>query len=336
MKKSILLIGLGYVVLSIVLHSCKKDDIPTLSTNAVTNITATSASSGGNITSDGGAEVIAKGVCWGLKTNPVTSDSKTNEGKGSGQFVSNLSGLAPGSTYHLRAYASNSVGTAYGADLSFTALGQVPKAITLPASNLSATGSTLNGTVNANHLSTTVSFEYGTTLSYGQTASAAQNPVTGNSDTNVTLELTGLTARTDYHFRVKTVNSLGTVYGNDMIFTTLGQLPTAVTQSACCLRTTGATLNGTVNANYLSTTVTFEYGSTTAYGNIIAAYPSPVTGNNSTNVSASLSGLNPGTMYHFRVKATNSLGSYKGNDVTFTTSSTNIPALTTTPVTSKT
>jgi hypothetical protein len=178
-------------------------------------------------------------------------------------------------------------------------------------------------------LSTTVTFEYGTTTSYGQTITAAQNPVSGGSITNVTAEITGLTAGTTFHFRVKTVNSLGTIYSNDMTFTTLGKVPTAITLPACCITNTGATLNGTVIANYLSTSVTFEYGTTTAYGNTVNAIPNPVTGNNSTNVSANLSGLNSGTIYHFRVKAVNSLGITTGSDDTLTTISRTVPFLTT-------
>lgn len=123
-------------VIILILHSCKKEELPTLSTSTITNITATSASSGGNVTSDGGAEVTARGVCWSLNANPSISDLKTSDGSGEGQFTSNLSGLSAGSTYHVRAYATNSVGTAYGADLSFTTLGGAPECITQPAGNM--------------------------------------------------------------------------------------------------------------------------------------------------------------------------------------------------------
>jgi uncharacterized protein (TIGR02145 family) len=330
MKNFVKLHSLCLVILIIILHSCKKDDLPTLTTTTITNISATSASSGGYITSDGGIGVTGRGICWGVNANPATSDSKTNDGDGIGQFVSNLSGLTAGSTYHVRAYAINSVGTAYGADLSFATLGEAPSCLTQPATNISATGVTLNGTVNSNYLPTTVTFEYGPTTSYGQTVTATQSPVSGNSNTNVTAEITGLAEGTTYHFRVKTVNSLGTTYGNDIVFITLGQAPTAITQSACCLSATGAKLNGTVNANYVSTTVTFEYGTTSAYGSSITAIQSPVTGNNSTSVSASISGLNAGTTYHFRVKAVNSLGTAFGDDFSFTANPIFLATITTT------
>ena len=308
-----------FIIYCITGKSCKKDEIPVLTTSSITSITATSASSGGNITSDGGAEIIARGVCWGISANPATSDSKTNDGIGTGQFESIISGLTAGSTYHVRAYATNSAGTSYGADLSFTTLGQVPEAVTQSATNISATGAILNGSVNANYLLTTVTFEYGTSSIYGQTVTATQSPVTGSSLTNVTAETTGLVEGTTYHFRIKTENSLGTTLGNDMVFTTLGEVPTAITQSACCLSSNVAKLNGTVNANYAATTVTFEYGTTEAYGSSVSASQSIITGNSPISVSANISGLNSGTTYHFRIKAVNSLGTTYGDDLTFIT-----------------
>jgi hypothetical protein len=310
--------------------ACKKEEPatkPSLSTTPVTNITTATATSGGTIANDGGASITANGVCWGATDNPTINDSKTADGISSGQFVSNLAGLTGGTTYHVRAYATNSVGTAYGSDVSFLTLGQAPSGVTLAASNISATGGTLNGTVNPNFLSTTVSFEYGTTTSYGQTAAVAASPVNGNSIVNVNADISGLTAGTVYHFRLKIVNSLGTVYGADMSFTTLGQVPTGTTQPATNITGTGATLNGIVNANYLSTTVTFEYGTTTSYGISATATQSPVSGNTDTNVSASVTGLTLGATYHFRVKGVNSLGTLNGNDLSFTTL--NVPTQTT-------
>jgi len=72
------------------------------------------------VTSDGGALVTIRGVCWSTAANPTTGDPKTNEGTGPGVFTSTLSGLAGNTTYHVRAYATNSIGTAYGNEASFT------------------------------------------------------------------------------------------------------------------------------------------------------------------------------------------------------------------------
>ena len=95
-------------------------DAPTVTTTAVSNITYTSADSGGNVTPDGGAAVTARGVCWSTSPNPTTANSKTSNGTGIGAFTSHITGLTPGTTYHVRAYATNSVGTSYGSDVNFT------------------------------------------------------------------------------------------------------------------------------------------------------------------------------------------------------------------------
>ncbi|MCX6227333.1 MAG: hypothetical protein NTV01_21735 [Bacteroidia bacterium] len=104
---------------------CLKGDSPlaTVTTTDITGITETSASGGGNVTSDGGYVVTAKGVCWNSNETPTTSDSKTINGIGTGVFTSSISGLTAGRPYNVRAYATNSVGTAYGVAKQFTTTG---------------------------------------------------------------------------------------------------------------------------------------------------------------------------------------------------------------------
>lgn len=94
--------------------------LPTVTTTSVTNITATTATCGGNVTSDGGATVIARGVCWSTSHNPTTSGSHTTNGSGTGSFTSSITGLSAGTTYYVRAYATNIEGTTYGSEVSFT------------------------------------------------------------------------------------------------------------------------------------------------------------------------------------------------------------------------
>ncbi len=96
----------------------------TLTTDEVTNITATTATSGGNITDDGGGNILERGVCWSTDPNPTISDSKTSDGTGTGTFISDLTGLTPNTTYYVRAYATN-WGTGYGNEVSFTTLQQL-------------------------------------------------------------------------------------------------------------------------------------------------------------------------------------------------------------------
>ena len=194
--------------------------LPTVATTAASSITTTTASSGGNITDDGGATVTARGVCWSTSAGPTTFDSKTSDGTGTGNFTSTITNLIPSWTYHIRAYATNTAGTAYGSDLTFTTnTGSSPTVTTDAASAITTTSATLNGSVSPNGLSTDYYFEYGTTTSYG-TPTAAIYVGSGNTAINVSVPITGLIASTTYHFRVVATNTEGTAYGSDLTFTT--------------------------------------------------------------------------------------------------------------------
>ena len=94
--------------------------IPAVSTTDVTNVTQTSVTLGGNVSSEGDALVQERGICWSMTSNPTVSDNKISNGVGLGSFTGTISGLTAGTTYHARAYAKNSVGVAYGTDVQFT------------------------------------------------------------------------------------------------------------------------------------------------------------------------------------------------------------------------
>lgn len=112
-----------FVLITALLMSCGKDPIkPSVVTNDVTEITETSAICGGEVVSDGGAEVTAKGVCWSTEQNPTIEDNYTIDGSGSGAYISNLLNLSSNTIYYVRAYATNSKGTAYGEEKTFTTL----------------------------------------------------------------------------------------------------------------------------------------------------------------------------------------------------------------------
>lgn len=114
----------GICLILILTFSCKKFDkpvtLPDVFTLPITGILYSTASAGGNVTDDGGAFVVARGVCWSVNENPTTDNNRTIDGGGPGEYSSNVYGLKQGTSYHLRAYAINSKGTEYGDDLSFT------------------------------------------------------------------------------------------------------------------------------------------------------------------------------------------------------------------------
>jgi uncharacterized protein (TIGR02145 family) len=121
---------MAIITSAMLIIACEKDDIfsskvnrPTVSTTDILDITMDSAMSGGEITDDGGSEVTARGVVWSTSEHPMTHDSKTTDGSGSGTFTSVLTGLQPDKIYYVRAYATNSSGTGYGNQVSFTTAG---------------------------------------------------------------------------------------------------------------------------------------------------------------------------------------------------------------------
>lgn len=118
---------LPYYVI-ILLFGCSSDNsnlssnntIPTINITAISDITETTAKCGGNVTNDGGATVTARGICWSTTTNPDINDNKVNNGNGNGTYTSQLTSLIENTSYYVRAYATNSKGTAYSNQLSFT------------------------------------------------------------------------------------------------------------------------------------------------------------------------------------------------------------------------
>ena len=109
------------------LTTLKEIELPTVATAEVKDVTETTAVSGGEVVSDGGAEVTARGICWSTKQNPTIEDDKTTDGKGVGSFTSQIPNLVPNTQYYVRAYATNEVGTSYGDEKSFTTLEVTPE-----------------------------------------------------------------------------------------------------------------------------------------------------------------------------------------------------------------
>ena len=193
---------------------------PTVSTTAATDISYTSATIGGNVTSDGGASVTERGVCYSTAQNPTTLNSKISSGSGTGSFSVSLTGLSVGITYYARAYAINSKGTSYGEQKTFTTKSYTKATVTTTAAtNVSYTTAIVGGEV---------TFDGGTSVTErGVCYSTAQNPTTssnkissGRGTGSFSVSLTGLSDGITYYARAYAINSKGTSYGEQVSFTT--------------------------------------------------------------------------------------------------------------------
>jgi uncharacterized protein (TIGR02145 family) len=190
-----------------------------LSTIGALAITPNSATTGGNITTDGGASVIARGVCYGTAHNPDITGNKTANGTGPGIFTSNLTGLIPNTTYYVRAYATNSVGTTYGNEISFTTPTSLAELTTDVITVFNNSAANMGGEISSDG-GLTVS-QRGICYNTSQNPTISNNKVViGNGTGKFSTTVINLTTNTTYYVRAYAINSKGTAYGNQVSFKT--------------------------------------------------------------------------------------------------------------------
>jgi hypothetical protein len=256
---------------------------------------------------DHGSSIVA----WDSAMAPLESfgsDQVTDTGKG---------GLAVNSVND-RVYVANpSDNTVYAFDEVLA-----PDVATDSVSAVTGTGATLNGTVNPLGLSATYQFEYGETSTYGAVAPASPGDAgSGSTPAPVRADVSGLTQGTTYHYRLSATNANGTANTVDATFTTADLPIVDVTAFTSDITSASATLHGTVNPNRADTTYRFEYGTTTSYGASAPVSEADIrAGADPVAIEQVVSGLQPDTTYHYRIVATNVVGTTTGTDHTFTTS----------------
>ncbi len=290
---------------------------PVLTTTAASAITSTTASSGGNITSDGGTSVTARGVCWAITQNPTVANSITTDGTGSGTFTSNLTGLAPGTTYYAKAYATNSIGTTYGNQVTVSTTAVAPVLTTTAISAISSTTASSGGNISSNGGSAVTA--------RGVCWAVTQNPTIANSMTTngtgsgtFTSSLTGLLPGTTYYVKAYATNSIGTTYGDQISLTTSAIAPVLTTTTASAITSTTASSGGNITSDGGSAvTVRGVCWNTQQYPTVANSRTTESSG--SGTFTSNLTGLAPGTTYYVKAYATNSIGTTYGNQVTFTT-----------------
>lgn len=201
-------------------------ELPTLITSDVTEITETTAVISYEVTSDGGANVTSRGICWSTNENPTIEDAYTNDGEGVGTFTSTMTNLTPNTTYYVRAYATNSEGTSYGNEMNFTTLEEI--ILELPT----VTDVTISEvTSNTSIISAEVLTDGGAEVTergfyWGEKSSVEPNRVNvGEGLGNFTYQLTGLNGGTEYYVYSYAKNSVGEVVGTIAYFTTIENTP---------------------------------------------------------------------------------------------------------------
>ena len=196
-----------------------------LTTTAVSLITGNTAASGGTIVDDGGEAITAKGICWSTNHNPTTASTKTSDGTGIATFTSSLTNLLGKTTYYVRAYATNSVGTAYGPEVSFTTLVAFPIVTTAATVTAITKVSAISGgeVVHDGGATAVRGLVWGTATN----PTIANNVIAGGTGAGAFVSnLTGLATYTKYYVRAFATNSAGTAYGAEVSFTTVANTRT--------------------------------------------------------------------------------------------------------------
>jgi uncharacterized protein (TIGR02145 family) len=305
---------------TLLITGCKKKEIPTLTTTPATELTMVSAKSGGNITDDGNTGITQRGVCWSTVQDPTTADNSTSDGTGAGTFESMITGLAEGTTYFVRAYATNSEGTAYGNQETFstTSAGQATLT-TSEVTDISFFTAKAGGNITDDG--------GGAVTARGLCWNTAQAPTISNHFTTdgagtgaFTSNLTGLEQGTTYYVRAYATNKAGTAYGNQVTFKTAQSKAPVLTT----VNLTGVTVNSVVSGGNITDAGGVEV---TARGVCWGTSPNPTTTDSKTNNGtgagafvSNITGLAPGTVYYLRSYATNSAGTSYGSEIKFSTS----------------
>lgn len=295
-----------------------EDGLPTITTTSISNITAISSESGGNISDDGGFAVTDRGVCWSISTNPTINDYKTDNGTGIGTFTSNITGLNVNTTYYVRAYATNVNGTNYGDEYSFTTKDGVPIITTIAIINITAISAESGGNITDDGGSDIIE--------RGICWSTSQNPTIMDS---ITIDGTGtgvynsilaeLNYNTTYYVRAYATNSFGTEYGNQLSFTTNKSIPILSTNSLSALASSFFTTGGYISDDGGAEIV--------EKGVCWSTSPNPITSDNmimDTDVglgsfTIKIPNLNANTTYYVRAWAYNGFGIGYGDEIIITT-----------------
>jgi phosphodiesterase/alkaline phosphatase D-like protein len=299
--------------------------VPAVSTGPVANPGPTSATLTGHVDPQASASVAECRFEYGTDINydlgsvPCAPAAPLS---GPADVSAELTGLTPFTTYHYRLLASSSDGQgypAYGRDRSFVAMPTAaPSVDASSSSGVGSTAATLSARINPNQAATVFRFEYGLSTAYESRSPVSESIGEDGEDHSVSARITGLEPGATYHFRVVAININGVTAGPDQTFDT-EDLPAVEGSAASAITASSATLGARIQPGFSPTSYHFEYGASPAYGAASPQTALPAADDSFHPVSAGLAGLAPGTTYHFRIVATNAVGTTAGPDQVFTT-----------------
>jgi sugar lactone lactonase YvrE len=288
--------------------------VPDAQTEKASKIAKTTATLNGTVNGDG------KAAKYRFEYGPTEAYGSLtptqSAGPGEEKVKAEVSGLTAGAAYHFRLITENEAGTNYGADRELETRPAVEGLATGPVQNLKPTEATLTGTLSPNGVDAHYLFQWGISTAYGN---ATESTDAGSAKEAVPAKatLTGLAPNTTYHYRLIGSDNFGQTTGEDKSFTTSGP-PQIQSEPTSAITHEAATLNAKIDPGELETSYHFEYGTTTAYGTEVPA-GKLAAGEAFAPVSAPLTGLKIGTVYHFRVVGENSAGKTIGPDQVFET-----------------
>jgi hypothetical protein len=296
--------------------------MPAVTTSDVTEVTTTTAKTGGTITNDGGATVTAKGVCWNTAGTPTVTVNDGMMDKGAGLeaevFTSDIVGLTHNTLYYVRAYATNEKGTAYGAEKSFsTPAAAYPMVQSIEP--VTFAGPPTAAVVSATAISKDVTpiDQRGFCWNTSGTPMVGENCAAAGSGTGVfSYSITGLKADTTYYVRPYVVNTRATAYGAQLAFRLPGApvvTTAAVTEVDKTTAVTGGKVTTDPSTNVTERGVCWNIASIPGTGDP-KAFSYMASGSGTGTFTSSITGLTEGTAYYVRAYAVTDMGTYLGQD----------------------
>jgi len=292
-------------------------ELPQISTIVATATGPFSAVGGGEVLSDGGSLVSDRGLCRNTTGMPGLAHDTLRAGSGTGAFGIVMNNLLPGTLYYVRAFASNSAGTAYGSEQSFATPSTLPGMATAPATSIQANQAVLGGQVLSDGGAVVTARGVCWSRNPAPTLGASSQ-LMGQGTGSFSTTVAGLDSASLFYVRAYGTNSVGTAYGTEISFTTLARLPVLTTSSISQITQSTALSGGSISTDGGAVV--------TQRGVCWATTPNPTVSGSRTQdglgagaFSSNLTGLSASTLYYVRAYATNSVGTAYGQQLQFTT-----------------